>query len=151
MPFSAMPRYAMYALGGFAALVSLIGLAGAFGPGGPGSCARATGPSDRPDPGSACDVRPAPGAELGAPLTLALATGMGGMATPGKAVDRRLTVASVRTILSARLAMGGNPRLTLGAVTEQNADTIIAEIVTVDKALVDRFSVDRKSGRFTRI
>jgi hypothetical protein len=146
-----MSRYATYALGGFAALVSLIGLAGAFGPGGPGSCTQATGPSDRPNPGSACDVRAAPGAEQGAALTLGLSTGMGGMATPGSRVDRKLTAASVRIMLSARLAMGGNPRLTLGTVTEQNADTIIAEIVTVDKALVDRFSVDRKSGRFTRI
>ena len=146
-----MPRFAPIVLGGFAVLMAMAGLAGAFSRGGPGSCTQASGPAARPNPGTACGLQPAPGADHGAALALALSTGMGGSATPGATVDRRLSVTSVRTMLSARLAMGGNPRLTLGAVTEQDSGTIIAEIVTMDKALVDRFSVDRKSGRFTRI
>lgn len=146
-----MSRFATIVLGGVAALMAIAGLTGAFSRGGPGSCTQATGPAARPNPGTACGLRPAPGADQGAALALALSTGMGGTATPGASVDRKLTVASIRTVLSARLAMGGNPRLTLGEVTDKDADTIIAEIVTVEKALVDRFSVDRKSGRFTRI
>lgn len=146
-----MSRFAMIVLGGFAVLMATAGMVGAFSHGGPGACIEAMGPVARPNPGTACGLQPAPGADHGAALTLALSTGMGGMATPGANVDRKLTVASVRTVLSARLAMGGNPRLTLGEVTARDADTIIAEVVTVDKALVDRFSVNRKTGRFTRI
>jgi len=55
-------------------------------------------------------------------------------------------VDSVREILEEDLAWHGNPRLKLGEVTEQDDDTIVAEIVTQDGSLVQRFEIDRRTG-----
>ena len=63
------------------------------------------------------------------------------------AVDRDLSVDDVRSFLTRRLAAAGNPNVKVGAVTEESADTIQADIVTTDKdGLVQRWIVDRHSG-----
>ena len=62
-----------------------------------------------------------------------------------------ITVERARTILEGVLAWHGNPRLKLGTVEEQNDDTIVAEILTVDDSLVQRLAIDRATGTFRRI
>ena len=62
-----------------------------------------------------------------------------------------ITVERARTMLEGALAWHGNPRLELGEVTEQDEDTIVAEILTVDDSLVQRLAVDRATGTFRRI
>ena len=57
-----------------------------------------------------------------------------------------ITVERARTMLEGALAWHGNPRLKLGMVEEQNEDTIIAEILTVDDSLVQRLAIDRATG-----
>ena len=42
--------------------------------------------------------------------------------------------------------MRGNPRLKVGEVKEQDADTIVADIVTKDNSVVQRFTVNRHNG-----
>ena len=60
-----------------------------------------------------------------------------------------LTAEDVRHFLEHRLEMHGNDRLKVGEVEEVDDDTITAEVVTVDDSLVERFEVDRHSGRMT--
>jgi hypothetical protein len=62
-----------------------------------------------------------------------------------------ITVERARAILDGVLAWHGNPRLKLGTVEEQNEDTIVAEILTVDDSLVQRLAIDRATGTFRRI
>jgi hypothetical protein len=62
-----------------------------------------------------------------------------------------ITVERARTMLEGVLAWHGNPRLKLGTVEEQNEDTIVAEILTVDNSLVQRLAIDRATGTFRRI
>jgi hypothetical protein len=62
-----------------------------------------------------------------------------------------MTVERARTILEGVLAWHGNPRLKLGTVEEQDEDTIVAEILTVDDSLVQRLTIDRTTGTFRRI
>jgi hypothetical protein len=62
-----------------------------------------------------------------------------------------ITVERARTILEGVLAWHGNPRLKLGTVEEQNGETIVAEILTVDDSLVQRLAIDRATGIFRRI
>ncbi len=64
---------------------------------------------------------------------------------------RHLTVDDVRHFLEHRLARRGNKRLKLGEVKEADEDTIIAEIVTVDDSLVQRFKIDRHTGRMKQV
>ena len=66
------------------------------------------------------------------------------------ASGENVTVDSVTAFLERRLAWQGNDRLKVGEVSEQDGDTIIAEIVTKDGSLVDRLMFDRHSGRATR-
>ncbi|MGF1608853.1 MAG: hypothetical protein ACFCUQ_05620 [Kiloniellales bacterium] len=65
--------------------------------------------------------------------------------------DRDLGADEVRHVLEHQLAMHGNPRLKVGEVTEADADSIIAEIVTQDGSLVQKYSVDRHTGRFSQV
>jgi hypothetical protein len=60
-----------------------------------------------------------------------------------------LTADDVKNRMARWLEWRNNPRLKLGDVKENDADTITAEIVTKDNSLVDRFIVDRHNG-FTR-
>jgi hypothetical protein len=62
-----------------------------------------------------------------------------------------ITVERARIMLEGVLAWHGNPRLKLGTVEEQNEDTILAEILTVDDSLVQRLAIDRATGTFRRI
>ena len=62
-----------------------------------------------------------------------------------------ITVERARTMLEGVLAWHGNPRLKLGTVEEQNDDTIVAEILTVDDLLVQRLAIDRATGAFRRV
>jgi len=52
---------------------------------------------------------------------------------------------SVRFLLEYRLMVAGNPRLTIGNVTEDE-EKVIAQIVTVDGSLVEKYSVDKSTG-----
>ena len=71
----------------------------------------------------------------------------GGQAGPAQQANLDLSVAQVKSNLERLLALGGNPHIKLGAVTQKNADTITADIVTTDKGgLVQRFEINRKTG-----
>ena len=67
-----------------------------------------------------------------------------------RALPRDLTTDDVRHMLGHQLEWQGNPNLKLGKVEEKDEDTIVAEIVTNDGSLVDRFEVDRHTGRMRR-
>jgi hypothetical protein len=63
-----------------------------------------------------------------------------------------LSANDVKGFLQQWLVMTRNPRLKVGAVTEKDADTITADIVTTDKdALVQRFSVNRHTGSYSSV
>jgi hypothetical protein len=62
-----------------------------------------------------------------------------------------ITVERARAMLEGVLAWHGNPRLKLGTVEEQNEDTIVAEILTVDDSLVQRLAINRATRTFRRI
>ena len=62
-----------------------------------------------------------------------------------------LTVDNVRANFEQHLQGRGNDRLKVGAVTEQDADTIIVEIVTVDDSLVRKIQIDKATGRHTPV
>jgi hypothetical protein len=57
-----------------------------------------------------------------------------------------LTTDEVKSRMERWLARRDNPRLKVGEVKEKDADTIIADIVTKDNSLVQRFIVDRHTG-----
>jgi hypothetical protein len=73
------------------------------------------------------------------------ATGLG-VVTPSRSVS----VDDVRDHFDRLLQTQGNTRVKLGAVQDNDKDAIVAEIVTADGSLVDRFSVDRRSGLIQR-
>lgn len=63
-----------------------------------------------------------------------------------------LSVDDVRGSVERWIAMTGNPRLKPGKVAATNADTITAEVVTVDKeALVQRYAVNRHTGYWQQV
>jgi hypothetical protein len=74
--------------------------------------------------------------------------GMMGSQGPGMRVTpvQHLTTDDVRHFFGHWLERQDNPRLKLGKVEQADEDTIVAEIVTVDDSLVQRFKVDRHSG-----
>ena len=55
--------------------------------------------------------------------------------------------ADVEQAIKEWLAFEGNRRLKPGPVTEKDADTFQADVVTSDGSLVQRLNIDRKSGR----
>ncbi len=57
-----------------------------------------------------------------------------------------LTIDDVKGRVERWLTWQGNPRLKVGEVKEKDADTITADVVTKDNALVQRFIVDRHTG-----
>lgn len=66
---------------------------------------------------------------------------------PQQPANLNLSATDVKTYLERWVAMAGNPRIKVGNVTEKDANTITADIVTTEKdALVQRFNVDRRSG-----
>ena len=64
------------------------------------------------------------------------------------AFSGKLTVEGVTEFLERRLSHMGNDRLKVGEVKAKDDNTIIAEIVTVDDSLVQRFEFDRKTGGY---
>lgn len=62
--------------------------------------------------------------------------------------DLKLSTENVKTYLDRWISWQGNPRLKVGDVTEKDADTIVADIVTKDNSLVQRFAINRHSGFF---
>jgi len=63
-----------------------------------------------------------------------------------------LSVDDVRASLERWIASMGNPRLKPGRVVATDADTITADVVTVDKdALVQRFAVNRHTGYWQQV
>ena len=62
--------------------------------------------------------------------------------------DLNLTTDNVKNYFERWLAWQGNPRLMVGDVKEKDADTIVADIVTKDNSLVQRFIVNRHNGYF---
>lgn len=68
--------------------------------------------------------------------------GMGPAARP----DMDLSADDVRARLEWSLTWHGNKRLKVGEVKEADDDTIVADIVTQDNSLVQRFKVDRHTG-----
>ncbi len=66
------------------------------------------------------------------------------------AAEKDLSMEDVKNIVKGRLAWDGNKRLKLGEVKKKDADTYIADIVTVDDSLVERLEVDRKTGDMRR-
>ena len=60
---------------------------------------------------------------------------------------RDLSAEEVEHMIGHRLEWQGNPNLKMGPVVEQDADTIVADIVTQDGSLVQRLEVDRHTGR----
>ena len=70
------------------------------------------------------------------------------MVAPGAGAP--LDAESVRARLGQNLLWWGNPRLTVGTVAVRDEATIVADIVTRDGALVDRFLIDRRTGWTSR-
>jgi pre-mRNA-processing factor 40 len=66
---------------------------------------------------------------------------------PATAPDKDLSADDVRARLDQSLTWHGNKRLKVGEVTEADDDTIVAEIVTQDGSLVQRFKVNRHTGQ----
>lgn len=62
--------------------------------------------------------------------------------------DLNLSTDNVKTNMERWLAWQGNPRLKVGDVKEKDADTIVADIVTKDNSLVQRFVINRHNGYF---
>lgn len=62
--------------------------------------------------------------------------------------DLNLSTDNVKTNIERWLVWQGNPRLKVGEVKEKDADTIVADIVTRDNSLVQRFVVNRRNGYF---
>jgi hypothetical protein len=61
-----------------------------------------------------------------------------------------LSVDDVKSRLERWLTWRGNSRLKVGEVKEKDANTIVADIVTKDNSLVQRFIVERKTGIWRR-
>ena len=61
-------------------------------------------------------------------------------------VDLQLTPELVKSHLEMKLKWRNNPNIKVGNVTEKDANTIIAEIVTKTDSLVRRFEIDKKTG-----
>jgi hypothetical protein len=76
--------------------------------------------------------------------------GMGpGMVGPrygGPGQPLNLSADDVRGFFERQLEAGGNERLKVGKVEALDADTIEAQIVTVDDSLVATYRVDRHTG-----
>jgi len=103
---------------------------------------------------------PDAGEEMMGPGTGMMGAGAGrGMAGPGAGMmppdaetlrERDLGVDEARAILEHRLEHRGNDRLRVGKVEARDDDVIVAESETVDGSLVERYAIDRHTGRMQR-
>ena len=71
--------------------------------------------------------------------------GFGGYG-PDAAATADITVDTVKSAMEARLKWRGNENVKVGEVAEKDENTIVAEIVTKDGSLVQRFEIDKKTG-----
>jgi len=63
-----------------------------------------------------------------------------------------LSATDVQGYLQQWIVMAGNPRIKVGTVAEEDADTITADIVTTEEnALVQRFSINRHTGVYSLV
>lgn len=62
----------------------------------------------------------------------------------------RMSAGNLKASLERWVAASGNPRLRLGGVTE-DAEAVVAEVVTTEGALVDRLRIDKRSGLVQRM
>ncbi|MGE0280061.1 MAG: peptidoglycan-binding domain-containing protein [Rhizobiaceae bacterium] len=69
-----------------------------------------------------------------------------GVVTP----SRNVSIDDVRDHFERLLQAQGNPRVKLGDIKDADKDAIVAEIVTTEGSLVDRFKVNRRSGGIQR-
>lgn len=77
--------------------------------------------------------------------------GIAGMPCPGQQqAALEVTPETVTQRLERHLQMMGNERLKVGSVAEADG-RIVAEIVTQEGALVDKFAVDSKTGAMSRV
>jgi len=72
---------------------------------------------------------------------------MGFVMLPTLGADLNLSVSDVRGQLDQSLTWHGNKRIKVGEVTEVDDNTIVADVVTQDGSLVQRFEVNRHTGR----
>lgn len=98
----------------------------------------------------------APGMGQGMMGMMGMGPGMMGMGSPGCPGaygdgGKALTKDDVTTMLERQLAWHGNDRLKVGKVEEKDDKSIAAEIVTKDNSLVDKFTIDRRTGWRTRV
>lgn len=98
-----------------------------------------------------------PGTMMSPGMMMGHGSGMMGRGMMGSGYGHRvvprqdLSVDDVRHYFEDLLMRRGNKRLKLGEVTEKDKNTFVAEIVTKDGSLVDKFEVDRHSGRMNRV
>jgi hypothetical protein len=122
------------------------GMMGGYGPGyGPG---RGPGPGYGPGPGMMGGYGPGwmhggngPGWMRGGNAPC-----WNNQTNAGPQGDLKLTADEVKARMQQWLTIRHNPRLKLGDVKEKDADTITADIVTVDNSLVQRFDINRHTG-----
>ena len=84
---------------------------------------------------------------------------MGGMMGQGRSAvglgvvtpTRNVSIDDVHDHFERLLQAQGNPRVKLGEIKDTDKDAIIAEIVTTEGSLVDRFNVNRRSGAIQRV
>ena len=110
-----------------------------------GSAVMAQDANSGPPEGYACEC-PNATQGYGPSTTDGLGSDMAEADTPQ--TDLNLTVDAVKKDVEQWLEQRGNPRLKVGEVKEKDADTIEAEIVTLDNSLVERYAVDRHSGAY---
>ena len=113
---------------------------GGYGPGmmGPGMM----GPGMGMGPGVMGMIGPGMGMGPGM-----MGPGMMGWGWGGQPTNLNLSTNDVKTYLERWVSMTGNSHIKVGTVTEKDANSITADIVTTDKdALVQRYNVDRRSG-----
>jgi hypothetical protein len=73
--------------------------------------------------------------------------GMMGWGWRGQQANVNLSTSDVKANLERWVAAAGNPRVKVGPVTQRDASTITADIVTTEGgALVQRFVIDRNTG-----
>lgn len=123
---------------------------GGYGPGwmGPGMMGGGYG-SEWMGPGMMYGSGYGPGG-MGPGMMYGYRHGYGGDADDWQApqrADLNLSVDQVTSHMQRWLRARGNSHLRLGAVTEKDANTITADIVTVDKdGLVQRYDINRHTG-----
>jgi hypothetical protein len=76
-------------------------------------------------------------------------SGSYGQGNYGGQGNLNLSTNAVKSFLERMIAIEGNSRLKVGDMKEKDADTIVADIVTKDNSLVQRFVVNRHN-RFYR-